>query len=57
VWIVPEESVRAVVTAVMAANQSGAPGDGKVFVCSLDEVTDEEALAAGGTVGSLAVHA
>lgn len=56
VWIVPEESVRAVVTAVISANQSGAPGDGKVFVCSLNEVADEEALAAGSAVGILAAR-
>ncbi len=34
--MVPDEAVDAVVAAIIEANRTGQPGDGKVFVCPLD---------------------
>ena len=35
--IVPDELVPTVVDAVIETNQTGAPGDGKIFVCPVNE--------------------
>lgn len=35
--VVPNEAVDTVVSAIIGVNKSGQPGDGKVFVCQIDE--------------------
>ena len=35
--VVPDELVKTVVEAVIETNQTGSPGDGKIFVCPISE--------------------
>jgi nitrogen regulatory protein PII 2 len=35
--VVPDDKVEAVVATIIAANQTGSPGDGKVFVLDMDD--------------------
>lgn len=48
--VVPDGAVDGLVAAIIEANQTGEPGDGKVFVCPIDEAvrvrTDERDAAA-----------
>ncbi len=39
VWMVQDEQVNALVTAIFRTNQTGNYGDGKIFVCPLEGVS------------------
>ncbi len=47
-WLVSDDRVDAVVAALMSVNRSGNYGDGKVFVCPLEQISASEEVGARG---------
>ena len=37
-WLVPEEKVEAIVEAIIRTNRTSSYGDGKIFVCHLEDI-------------------